>query len=624
MTDPAPDASGTDDAVQVPPEPEPVEGLRLAAPEDDEHDRAEWEAAVAAVLRTSRQLAEEDPDHRVWEVLSRTTLDGITVPPVGTPEDAERGLTAPGRPTRVGGWDVRTPLVGEDAAVVNAEALVDLDNGGTSLLLRLGSGTDPAAVLAGVPLDRVPVVLDRPDRAGAEALADLLDAYDGTPHPATNLGLDPLGELLRGVGTTPSGSDTDLADAVAVAGRAARAGVLGVVVDGSALHDLGADDAQELGWVTAAGAAYLRALTEAGLAVAEAAGLLEFRLAATDEQFPTIAKLRAARRLWSRVLELSGVGDDVPQRQHAVTSRPMTSRYDPWVNMLRGTVAAFAAGVGGADAVTVLPFDEPLGRPDAFGRRIARNTSTLLVAESHLGRVADPAGGAYAVERLTEDLAVAGWEELGRIEESGGAVAASTDGSLATRVREVAVARDRAVATRARPLTGLSEFPNLDETVPERDPDPLAVPVRRWGAAFEGMRDDPLADHVLLATMGPVARHTARATFAGNLLAAGGIDVDVAGASTGPDDLVAACAGHRVACLAGSDGDYAEWGAAAAEALRGAGVEHVVLAGRPGERTVPPDLVDDHCAVGVDALAFLSRTRLALRREDDLAEEVSR
>ena len=226
-------------------------------------------------------------------------------------------------------------------------------------------------------------------------------------------------------------------------------------------------------------ATYLRSLTGDGITVEDAAALVEFRYAATDEQFPTIAKLRAARRLWARVLELSGADPTTPieQRQHAVTSRPMMSAYDPWVNMLRTTVAAFAAGVGGADAVTVLPFDSPLGRPDAFGRRIARNTSSLLISESHLARVADPAGGAYAVEKLTDDLAVAAWELFGRLD----------DGEDLEPLIEATVAeRDKQVATRKRPLTGLTEFPNLAEERPRREPDPYAPEVRRYGAGLRG------------------------------------------------------------------------------------------------------------------------------------------
>ena len=242
--------------------------------------------------------------------------------------------------------------------------------------------------------------------------------------------------------------------------------------------------------------------------------MLEFRYAATDEQFPTIAKLRAARRLWARVLELSEATELV-QRQHADQS-PMMSKYDPWVNMLRTTVAAFAAGVGGADAITVLPFDSTLGVPDAFGRRIARNTSSLLISESHLARVTDPAGGAYAIEK-PDDLAVAAWEVFGRLEDGE---------SLDAMIERSVERRDREVATRKRPLTGLSEFPSLGETLPERRPDPAASDVNRYGAAFEALRDEPADNPVFLATMGTVAAHTARATFATNLFAAGGVRVE--------------------------------------------------------------------------------------------------
>ena len=298
------------------------------------------------------------------------------------------------------------------------------------------------------------------------------------------------------------------------------------------MHDLGASDVQELGYVLALGAHYLRALDAAGISVDDAAGLVEFRLAASDEQFVTIAKLRAVRRLWARMLELSGASEDHRNMSlHAVTSRPMMTKYDPWVNMLRTCVAAFAAGVGGADAVTVLPFDSRLGIPDAFARRIARNTSTLLVEESHVAKVADPAGGAFAVEKLTDDLAVAGWAELGRIESAGGVAAALEDGSLRARIDEVVAERDRQIATRARPLTGLTEFPNLHETLPERNavrrrsgPRPTLRRSRSRRSATSLPRRT-----VFLATMGTIAAHTARATFATNLFAAGGIDVVNAG-----------------------------------------------------------------------------------------------
>ena len=575
--------------------------------------RGAWEAAAAAVLRKAGRLADDDPDAAVWDRLTRTTLDGLRVTPLGTPE-LVADLPAPVRPpAREAGWDVRPLLADPDAARANTSALTDLENGATSLLVRVGSGgvgvPDLPRLLRGVLLDVAPVVLDAPaDPLGAaRALADLLDGT--VPAPGTNLGVDPVAARLRGLG-----GDADPAGTVAAAARTARElGCRALVVDGTAVHDLGGSDVQEVGYALAVAAHHLRALEAVGIDADEAAGLVEFRLAATDEQFVTIAKLRAVRRLWARVLELSGAAEDRRQMVlHVVTSRPMMTRYDPWVNMLRTCVATFAAGVGGADAVTVLPFDSRLGIPDDFARRIARNTSTLLVEESHVAAVADPAGGAFAVEKLTDDLAVAAWEELGRLESAGGVLAALDDGSLRARIDEVVAERDRLVATRRRAITGTSEFPNLHEQLPERPPLPEGTPtVRPWADAFERLRDEPAATPVFLATMGSVAAHTARATYAANLLAAGGVDVVGAGAH---DDVAAVLADYRgpdggqpVVCLAGHDRDYAAWGADLVTALREAGATRVLVAGKPGELGV-----DDSAAVGVDALAFLGRTRDAL------------
>ncbi|MFW6774599.1 methylmalonyl-CoA mutase family protein [Nocardioides sp. CPCC 205120] len=581
-----------------PTELQPEQGaLALADAATDRWTRADWEAEAARVLRKARRLGEDDPDELVWQRLTRRTLDGIEVTPLGTPESVA-DLATQGRPTRTGPWDVRAHLgaVGLDARAGNETLLADLEGGVTSLWLTVDAATDLPALLAGVYLDLAPVVLDAPSDPVGAARAFLAYLEATEPAAGTNLGvaaLAPEDALLE------------------VVGLAREAGVLGVVVDATVVHDRGASDAQELAWSLAAGARVLRVLTGAGVPLAEAAGLVEFRYAVTDEQFPGIAKLRAARRLWARLVELSedveGEAAAVQQRQHAVTSRPMMSRYDPYVNMLRTTVAAFAAGVGGAESVTVLPFDSPLGRPEAFGRRIARNTSHLLIDESHLGKVADLAGGAYAVERLTDDLALAAWALLPRLDaalQSGGLD--GLDAVVEELVAATVAEREQQVATRKRPLTGLSEFPNPAEVLPEREPDGAWDGVRPYGASFEALRDAPAARPVFLATMGTVAAHTARATFASNLLAAGGIAVEVAGPTDGPDALVAAytAAGSPpVVCLAGSDATYAEWGEQAAAALREAGATRVVIAGRPTDHT------DDSCAVGVDALAFLTRTR---------------
>ena len=561
MTSEQPVEGGLDE----PEELEPDQGaLELAGP-GDAHGRADWERAAAAVLRKARRLGDADPDDSVWAALTRTTLDGLAVPPLGTP-DLVDGLTTTGGPTRGGGWHVRTTPRDRE------QALVDLDNGASSLLVD--GGADLAALLDGVMLDLAPVVLDRATAAQATSFLTVLG--DTAPADGTNLGADAAGD-----------------DVVEVARLARDAGVLAAVVDATTVHEQGASDVQEVGWALASVASYLRRLTAAGFSVTDAAGLVELRLAATDEQFVTIAKLRAVRRLWDRMLELSG-SEPVAARIHAVTSRPMMSRYDPWVNMLRTTVAAFAAGVGGADAVTVVPFDSPLGEPDELGRRIARNTSSLLLAESHLGRVADPAAGAWAVEKLTDDLAVAAWEELGRIEADG-------PDAFDRRVAEVAARRADEVAHRTRPLTGLSEFPHLGEALPERSG--AGDGVRRWGAAFEELRDAPAAAPAFLATMGPVAAHTSRATWATNLFAAGGVAMEPAGATDGVASVVEAYDGQRVACLAGTDAAYDEWGSDLVAALREAGARHVVVAGTADVGA------DDRAHAGGDALDLLHRVR---------------
>lgn len=589
MTDVPDHAQG---GLTEPEELEPEQGsLRLASPADD-YDVAAWEAAAAAVLRKSGRLRDDDPDSDVWAKLTRTTLDGIAVAPIGAAADVE-ALTTSGRPTRATDWDIRAHVSGPDAAAANEAVLIDLDNGATSLWVELGAGLavdDLPRALRGVLLDLAPVILSGSSVAAARALIGLAADTGVDLHPATNFGADPL--------------DDDL---VEIATLAREHGVLGVVASGLAVHEQGASDAQELGVAIAAGVTALRRLTGAGFTADEAAAVIEFRLAATDEQFPTIAKLRAARRLWARVLELSEVADH-RMRQHAVTSRPQMSKYDPWVNMLRGTVAAFAAGAGGAEAITVIPFDEPLGLPDALGRRIARNTSSLLISESHVARVADPAGGSYAVEKLTDDLAIAGWAQFQTIEAAGGLAA---DAGLADRIAEVAAVRDQQVARRTRPLTGVSEFPNLGEQLPERQASPIGVDVRRYGHAFEALRDEPAASPVFLATLGTVAAHTARATFATNLFAAGGIAVAAAGPTDGVESVLAAYRSSGVdsgvVCLAGPDAAYAEWGTDLVTALRAAGATHVIVAGKPA--AVGGDGVDDSCAMGVDALRFLTTTR---------------
>ncbi|HUS23249.1 MAG TPA: methylmalonyl-CoA mutase family protein, partial [Aeromicrobium sp.] len=430
---------------------------------------ADWEAATAGVLRKLHRLAEDAEDADAWSALAHTTLDGLEITPLGTPavDTPDPGLpgVAPftrgagvARDAALDGWDVRAWFADPDVETTVDHVHTDLENGVNSLWLAVGQGAVPIdalpPVLERVFVDLAPVVLDAPDAPleAAQALDAVLAAKAVTPAAGTNYGADPIGTAVRGLG------EADIAAAVAVAQLATARGARGIVVDATAVHDAGASDVQELAYSLATGVTYLRALVEAGFSVDDAAAQIDFRYAATDEQFVTIAKLRAARRLWSRVLELSGA-TPAGQRQHAVTSRPMYSAYDPYVNMLRATVAAFAAGVGGAEAVTALPFDEPIGLPVPFSRRIARNICSLLISESHVDTVADAGGGSHLVEQLTDEVAQAGWSLFGEFDANGGIVAALADGRLHNRIDEIVAERERLIATRAKPLTGVTEFP---------------------------------------------------------------------------------------------------------------------------------------------------------------------
>ncbi|MBC3192339.1 methylmalonyl-CoA mutase small subunit [Pseudonocardia sp. C8] len=627
------DSGGSGGATDGPVEPDHL----VLAGEFDPVTREQWLAAVDGVVRRSGRIGEDAALGAGVETLTRTTVDGIRVAPLYTADDVE-GLPDTGVPgawpfTRgpltdghvPDGWEVRQRHTGTDPASVRETILADLECGVGSVWLRVGEGGIPVDALGtaldGVHLDLAGVALDAGSDA-ADAGAAYLDlaGRHGVLDSALlgALGLDPIGVRAR------TGTGPDVASVVELAQRVAGTypKLTAVTVDASVIREAGGSDAQELGWSLAAGVAYLRELTGAGMDAPSAARVLEFRYAATPEQFPTIAKLRAARRLWARVLEASGV-TDVPQRQHAVVPEALFTRRDPWVNMLRGTVAGFAAGVGGADAVTVPPFDAALGASEPFSRRIARNTQSLLIEESHLARVIDPGGGSWYVEHLTDDLARAAWAFFQTVEGAGGAVAALDSGLVDREVAEVRARRETDVARRKAPLTGVSEFPDLHEKPVPREPLPPVerggLPLYRPAEAYEAYRDrsdavlqaEGTRPTVFLATLGPLAVYTARAGFTRNLLGAGGIDAVDAGPTETVQEVADAFGGAatRVVVLCSSDALYEERAADAAAALRAAGATRILLAGKPkGE--VPG--VDGYLFAGCDALAVIDDVYTAL------------
>jgi methylmalonyl-CoA mutase len=611
--------------------------------------REQWQQLVADVLAKSGRQGVGGPEAE--RALATEVEDGLWVQPLYTAQDTAPEAGWPGfapfvRGGRVAGsslagWDVRQQHTRPDPQQTNKAVLADLDGGVTSLWLTLGPSGLPVSalpdVLRGVYLDLAGIVVDAGPDFGAAADI-LLGLYAGGPAavPAAeasgNLGADPLGLLAR------TGDDGDvpaqLAQAAGLASRCADEfpGLRALTVDALPYHDAGASAAQELGLSIATAVAYLRVLTQSGLTADQAAGQLEFRYAAGADQFLTVAKLRAARRLWSRVAQVCGIGATADgraaaQRQHAVTSSVMMTERDPWVNMLRTTVACLAAGVGGADAITVLPFDSALGLPDDFARRIARNTQALLLDESNLARVIDPAGGSWYVERLTDQLARAAWDWFQRVERAGGQQAALRDGLVAGWTAGNWAKREAGLARRREAVTGVSEFPHLAEQPVVRDPAPPlpggGLPRVRRAAGFEALRsrsDSILAaagarPRIALVTLGSAAVHTPRSAFAANLFQAGGIETVLSeaagGSKTERPDFGALAAGFTAtgaaaACLCSSDALYGQYAEEAAAALKAAGARYVLLAGRPGDRR------EAQAAAGVDEFAYTGCNALAI------------
>lgn len=571
-----------------------------------EEDLAGWRTAVAGVLAKSRRCDPADLPTEPERLLDAQTYEGFAIRPLYTALDGHPETALPGNwPFVRGGDPLRDVLAGWKVAESfpapdwngeisdgNSAVLGALSDGVSALVLRVGDGgvsvADIDRLLEGVFLELAPIRIDAGGQfsAAADSVLELVQAADDAKRAdmSIDLGADPLTATL-----TESDAPT-VGEVLAVAARlAGQAGVRAVSVNGAAFHNCGANAAWELAGVLGVGVTYLRLLVDAGLDIEQAVQQISFQLVADDDQFLTIAKFRAARLLWARVAEVVGCADGGGATFHATTSMPMMTQRDPWVNMLRTTVAAFGAGVGGADTVQVLPFDAAIpgglsGVASSFSRRIARNTQLLLLEESHTGRVLDPAGGSWYVEDLTESLAAQAWSHFQEIESRGGYSAAGD--FVAEQIDSIHAARSTDIAHRRTAVTGVNEYPNLAEK-PLPQTKSLAS-VRRYAADFEALRDRSdcylektgARPQLLLLPLGPLADHNVRTTFTANLLASGGIESVNPGTITaaGISDVVRDC-GASIAVICGTDQSYGDAVAETVEAARAAGIELIYLAG---------------------------------------------
>lgn len=479
------------------------------------------------------------------------------------------------------------------------------------ICMRHGEPTDEAAlredVASGadalwVPLGEVPADLRTFYVLDPGALPASTAASRAPPQEGFVLGVDPLATCALELAPVEALKD-ELAALTAVV-RAVGTRGIPLVVSTLPYHDAGADPADELACALSAGACYLRALE--GLSPEQGAAALSLRVAVGRDTFLELCKLRALRTCWAKLLAAAGAADAPRALVHAVcSSRTMTAR-DPWVNMLRVTTQTFAAVLGGADLVTPLAFDEALGPASALGRRVARNTGLVLREESALGQVADPAGGAYAFETLTDALAREAWRRFQALEREGGLAAALASGALATRLAAAAQARTEQVSRRKLPVLGVSDFANLDEVLPrpaptQDAPAPRRFALRRDAWPLEALRARAEAlslPDVLLVTLGEFAESRPRAGFAAGFFAAGGLRTR----ETTGDERAA------VVCLCGTDERYAAEAPARARALKALGCGRVLLAGRPGalEASLRESGVDGFIFLGADVVATLT------------------
>ncbi|NWG26064.1 MAG: methylmalonyl-CoA mutase, partial [Pseudorhodoplanes sp.] len=443
---------------------EPATDLRLAS-EFPPATREQWFKLVEATLKGApfeKKLVSKTYDGLKIEPLYQRVADAQPI--------AARAAAQP--------WQIMARVDHPDPAEANKLALEDLENGATGLTIvcagsigAYGFGLDgsQAAIeraLEGVFLDGVAIEFNL-TREAKDLPLFVAALAERRGHSASSVDLrasfDPLGLLVAGASAPAPWSAIAPVFGSMVRDLHAK-GFRGpfAVADGRAIHNAGGSEAQELAFVLGNALAYLRALEASGIALDAARSLIFFRLSADADQFMTMAKFRAVRKVWARVEEACGLAPK-PAFVSAETAWRMMTKRDPYVNMLRTTIAAFSAGLGGANAVSALPYTNALGLPDAFARRNARNTQLILVEESNLAKVGDPAAGSGGIEALTDELCHAAWTLFQDIEAAGGAAAAIEKGLIQAKVAATRAEREKAVATRKDPITGTSEFPHIGE-----------------------------------------------------------------------------------------------------------------------------------------------------------------
>lgn len=530
----------------------------------------DWQAAIVKDLKGG------DPAKLLWK-----TEDGITVKPFYRTEDAPSPAPVPTRPQT--GWRVLYEINESDAATARAAAKHALGRGAQEIVytgLTVGHSSDVVS-LAG---SDAPVHFKLGD--GAEAALQML-AASGTTRIAGTIDYDP----------TVSGKAVD-ANLVNKA-RQMWPEFSPIGVRAEAWQLAGATTVEELALAIAGGVAQLNALG------AEAASSLVFHFGVGTNYFFEIAKLRAARLLWAQVLEAYGVSGSMVI--HARTSMADKTVYDPHNNLLRGTTEAMSAVLGGADAVIVVPFDEPYRRPDEFSRHLALNTQIILREEAHFDKVADPAAGSWYIESLTESIAREAWKLFQVIEAEGGLLAFVQSGKAEALLAKSRDARRNLIETRRRVIVGTNQYPNVREQAlgPIDQSWYDANKTGRLAEPFEAIRlaterhaaKTGKAPAVLLLPLGDVKMRRARADYITNFFGVSGFTISEPAAFDSPEAAAdyASTAKADIIVLCSSDPEYPVIAGPIVSRLRQGGVQTPVLVAG-----LPKDGVDAIKAAGVE------------------------
>jgi methylmalonyl-CoA mutase len=587
---------------------------------------ADWRRAAEAALHGAS-----------LETLASQTADGIRIEPVYRPAEGPRALG------RDGPWRVVARLDHPDPGEANAQALDDLANGADALQVVFSGALgahgyglrrfDPATLhkaFDGVRFDagaHFELDLGRDGPRQALAFAALIERAGLKPADcAVSFGLDPFAASTRG--PFPADWTAQAAPHLesALALRTMGFGASLMAADARSVHAAGGTPAQELAFALAAAISLLRLLEAAGAPPAKARALIAFRLAADADEFATLAKFRALRIAWSRIEEACGL-EPRAAHVHAESAWRMMTARDPFVNVMRGAMAAFSAGLGGADSVSVLPHTLAVGLPDSLARRLARNAQLILLSESNLGFVADPAAGAGAFEAMTKALCERAWALFQDIEGEGGLPSALASGAFQRQVAVSAAALTRDIAMVRSPITGVSAHADLVEPrveaalgAPEREaftPVKGALAPFRLAEPFERLRDrsDAIVQRtgsrprVYLAALGPEPAHRGRVAYVREWLEAGGFEAVTDGQSATVEEAVERmnASGAPLVCLCGDDKAYAAQAEAFAKSIKASGVEGLALAGRPGDHEAEWRAagVDDFIFAGGDAVKAL-------------------